>query len=103
MVVHDPNGGRYVRLLRHTKLPPVGPDSETVSVPPALVGFARTDWEGAHMAMELSEIADRVAIQDLMYRYAMAVDGRDWTLYRTVFSADAVIDYVDSGGIRADL
>jgi hypothetical protein len=55
------------------------------------------------MAMELSEIADRVAIQDLMYRYAMAVDGRDWTLYRTVFSADAVIDYVDSGGIRADL
>ena len=35
------------------------------------------------MAVELSEIADRVAIQDLMYRYAMAVDGRDWTLYRS--------------------
>jgi 3-phenylpropionate/cinnamic acid dioxygenase small subunit len=55
------------------------------------------------MAMELSELADRAAIQQLMYRYAMAVDGRDWALYRTVFSADAVIDYTDSGGIRADL
>ena len=55
------------------------------------------------MTIELSEIADRLAIQQLMYRYAMAVDGRDWELYRTVFSPDAVIDYVDSGGARADL
>src|SRR4051794_18340696 len=55
------------------------------------------------MTIELSEVGDRLAIQDLMYRYAMAVDGRDWDLYRTVFSPDAVIDYVDSGGGRADL
>ncbi len=55
------------------------------------------------MTIELSEIADRMAIQQLMYRYAMAVDGRDWELYRTVFSPDAVIDYADSGGARADL
>jgi hypothetical protein len=55
------------------------------------------------VAMELSELGDRAAIQDLIYRYAIAVDGRDWDLFRTVFSADAVIDYADSGGLRADL
>ena len=55
------------------------------------------------MTIELSEVGDRLAIQQLMYRYAMAVDGRDWELYRTVFTSDAVIDYVDSGGGRADL
>jgi hypothetical protein len=55
------------------------------------------------MTIELSELADRMAIQQLMYRYAMAVDRRDWDLYRTVFSPDAVIDYVDSGGGREDL
>lgn len=55
------------------------------------------------MGVELSELADRVAIQDLMYRYAMAVDRRDWDLYRSVFTADAVIDYADTGGSREDL
>lgn len=55
------------------------------------------------MTIELSEVADRLEIQQLMYRYAMAVDGRDWALYRTVFTPDAVIDYLDSGGGRADL
>jgi hypothetical protein len=55
------------------------------------------------MTTTLEEHGDRLAIQDLMYRYAMAVDGRDWDLYRRVFTPDAIIDYTDSGGIRADL
>lgn len=29
----------------------------------------------------------------LLYRYARAVDSHDWELYRSVFTADAVIDY----------
>src|SRR5205807_2257008 len=43
-------------------------------------------------------LSDRLAIQDLMTLYAMAVDGRDWRLYRSVFTPDAVIDYSDAGG-----
>ena len=46
-------------------------------------------------------MADRIEIQDLMVRYAMAVDGRDWDLYRSVFTSDAVIDYTGSGAICA--
>jgi len=32
-------------------------------------------------------------ITALLYRYARAVDGKDWELYRTVFTEDAHIDY----------
>lgn len=46
------------------------------------------------------EIADRIEIDDLLTRYATAVDTRDWDLYQTVFTADALIDYTSSGGIR---
>jgi hypothetical protein len=55
------------------------------------------------MTTILDELGDRLAIRELIDRYAMAVDGRDWELYRTVFTADATIDYADSGGMRADL
>ncbi|MFD4291711.1 nuclear transport factor 2 family protein [Rhodococcus sp. NPDC058505] len=39
---------------------------------------------------------------DLLTRYARAVDARDWDLYRTVFAADARIDYSTSGGPAGD-
>jgi 3-phenylpropionate/cinnamic acid dioxygenase small subunit len=50
-----------------------------------------------------AEIADRIEIDGLLTRYATAVDTRDWDLYQTVFTADAVIDYTSSGGIRGGL
>lgn len=43
--------------------------------------------------------ADRSEIAALLYRYARAVDGKDWTLYRSVFTDDAVIDYSSAGAI----
>jgi hypothetical protein len=48
-------------------------------------------------------LLDRQEIQDLMYRYGMAVDRRDEALYRSVFTPDARIDYSDSGGIADTL
>lgn len=42
---------------------------------------------------------DRLDIAALLYRYARAVDSKDWTLYRSVFTADAVIDYSSAGAI----
>ena len=45
------------------------------------------------------ELDDRIEIDDLLTRYATAVDTRDWDLYQTVFTAEAVIDYTSSGGI----
>lgn len=55
------------------------------------------------MADELAAVADRVAIREVVSRYGMAVDRRDWDLYRQVFTSDAVIDYTDSSGPRTDL
>lgn len=40
---------------------------------------------------------DEAAIAALLHRYARAVDTKDWELYRSVFTADAVIDYSSAG------
>jgi ketosteroid isomerase-like protein len=52
------------------------------------------------MTDELQLLADRLAIRQVMDIYGMAVDRRDWGLYRDVFTEDAIIDYSDSGGRR---
>lgn len=49
------------------------------------------------------EIADRLEIDDLLTRYAVAVDTKDWALYESCFTPDAEIDYTSAGGIRGSL
>ena len=44
------------------------------------------------------ELSDRFEIQDLIYRYAQLVDGREIDALRTVFTEDAHIDYSAMGG-----
>ncbi|WP_328392538.1 nuclear transport factor 2 family protein [Nocardia sp. NBC_00416] len=53
--------------------------------------------------MDARTLADRLEITDLLTRYATAVDSKDWALYRTVFTADAQIDYTTAGGPTGDL
>lgn len=49
--------------------------------------------------MDLQRISDELAISALLNRYARAVDTKDWPLYRSVFTDDAVIDYSSAGAI----
>lgn len=51
--------------------------------------------------MDVQELADKLAIHEVLYRYARAVDTQQWTLMDTVFVADAVLDYTDVGGPSA--
>jgi len=51
----------------------------------------------------LDEIADRLAIDDLMDAYASALDTKDWDTLRTLFTPDAVVDYTDEGGVRGTI
>jgi hypothetical protein len=44
-------------------------------------------------------VIDELEISALLYRYARAVDTKDWALYRSVFTDDAVIDYSAAGAI----
>lgn len=46
--------------------------------------------------MDLSEHSE---ISALLYRYARAVDSKDWELYRSVFTEDAHIDYSSAGAV----
>ena len=45
-------------------------------------------------------VADRLEIQDLCTRYGVGVDRRDWDLWESCFTEDAIIDYTAMGGIR---
>ncbi len=47
--------------------------------------------------------ADVLAIRDLAIAYGFAVDDRDWDRWRSLFTADARIDYTQSGGIAGTL
>ena len=44
-------------------------------------------------------MSDEAEIAALLYRYARAVDTKDWELYRSVFTDDAYIDYSAAGAV----
>ena len=49
------------------------------------------------LEQRLSELLDRHDISDLLSRYGVAIDSRQWDLLDTVFTPDATIDYSSSG------
>ena len=51
--------------------------------------------------MDLREIGDRLEIEGVLVRYTRGIDTGEWDLLDTVFTADAEIDYTESGGIAA--
>ncbi len=54
------------------------------------------------MTLDLQTISDRIEIADLLTRYAHAVDTQDWDLWKSLFTADATIDYSSVGGASGD-
>jgi SnoaL-like protein len=48
--------------------------------------------------MDLQSLGDRVAIDDLLTSYTVAIDSHDWDRLDTVFTPDAHLDYTASGG-----
>ncbi len=55
------------------------------------------------MTLTLQEISDRLEIQDLLARYALAIDQHAFDRLDDLFTEDAVVDYTEFGGPRADL
>jgi len=53
--------------------------------------------------MDRQALEDRIAAEDLLTRYATAVDRRDWEQYRSIFTIDAEIDYTSAGGIAGTI
>jgi hypothetical protein len=49
--------------------------------------------------VDLQEISDRIEIENVIIRYTRAIDTGEWDKLDTVFTADAQIDYTESGGI----
>lgn len=49
--------------------------------------------------MDARSLSDKAEINELLSRYARAVDEQDWDLYQSVFATDATIDYSSAGAI----
>ena len=55
------------------------------------------------MPSAVQQLADRLAIQDLLTQYATAIDTGEWDLLDDVFTPDATLDYTTSGGIKGTI
>jgi hypothetical protein len=51
---------------------------------------------------DVSELADRLAIESVLSRYAWALDAREYDRLDDVFTPDAFLDYTTAGGIKGD-
>lgn len=49
--------------------------------------------------VDLATVMDRLAIDELISGYAVAVDDADWDAYRRLFTPDGHVDYRKAGGI----
>ena len=47
--------------------------------------------------MDVQAVSDKLEIHELLARYARGVDTQDWELWKSVFTADAFVDYSKSG------
>ena len=54
----------------------------------------------ADTSEQVQRLIDRLEIDDLLTRYTIALDTRQWDLLATVFTPDATIDYTSSQGIK---
>ncbi|KUO18047.1 nuclear transport factor 2 family protein [Streptomyces dysideae] len=52
--------------------------------------------------VELATVMDRLAVDELITDYAVAVDDGDWEAYRGLFTPDGRADYRSAGGIEGD-
>ncbi len=48
--------------------------------------------------MDVQAMSDKLEIHESLARYARAVDTKDWDLWKSVFTADAQVDYRSAGG-----
>ncbi len=55
---------------------------------------------GTEENISLKALADRIAVQDTLTRYATALDTHNPELFKEVFTEDAILDYRSAGGVR---
>ena len=47
--------------------------------------------------MDAQAVQDKLEIHELLARYARGVDTKDWELWKSVFTPDALVDYSSAG------
>ncbi|MFS8200013.1 nuclear transport factor 2 family protein [Streptomyces sp. CWNU-52B] len=52
--------------------------------------------------VELATVMDRLAVDEVVTEYAVAVDDGNWEAYRRLFAPDGRADYRSAGGVEGD-
>lgn len=55
------------------------------------------------LTARMTGLLDRAEIEEVLHRYTRSVDTAEWDRFDTVFTADAQIDYTESGGIAGSV
>ena len=53
-------------------------------------------------ALSIQDLSDRLQINDLLTRYTVAIDQKNWSLLDSCFTPDAHLDYTSAGGVAGD-
>ena len=56
-----------------------------------------------NLEQKVQYLMDRKEIEDKCIAYAHAIDSRDYTLLRTLFTKDAELDFTPSGGMKGNI
>ena len=48
----------------------------------------------------MQELSDRVQIEDLLYLEITAIDERDWDMWESIYTADALVDWSEAGAMK---
>jgi len=83
---------------------PHGIDTRPDEFPALSLGSARAVPNTVPMTQrtELSALLDRLAVDELVTAYAVAVDDGDWAAYRKLFTTGGRADYRSAGGIEGE-
>ena len=50
--------------------------------------------------LTVQELSDRVQIEDLLYLEITAIDERDWDMWESIYTADALVDWSEAGAMK---
>ncbi len=50
--------------------------------------------------LSVQELSDRVQIEDLIYLEITAIDERDWDMWESIYTADALVDWSEAGAMK---
>jgi hypothetical protein len=95
---------KLIVLIVHGSGLAASPDAHppNIAARPLGSGHPMPNTDSMTQRVELATLRDRLAVDEMITDYAVAVDDGDWAAYRRLFTPDGRVDYRSAGGIEGD-